>query len=296
MEDNTTGLARAELWLNAFVQKAPAFRTATDDTDDVSQQKTRKENQSACAETQLTTNRARPHCPNRNHCKRKADSHGRSSTNQRSDECDCHRHRMPTPHHSSFLRINCNTRKVLPSGTRCYLPPVLRGAHNGTWVRNSMSLHENLSIHYRTFDGFRRFQVEEDSNLYYDPSPLLEYQKEDKQVAPNAIEGIPSSSSHHLPSGSQRGQPYPMAGHHSVNGVAMSPVVATPTRHGVPMQMGGPYPGGPQFHAIPPNQFYGGGDRGSPMVTRGMGVGMGMGMGMEGMGITPDVRSLSRRV
>ena len=30
------------------------------------------------------------------------------------------------------------------------------------------------------------------------------------------------------------------------------------------------------------------------MVTRGMG--MGMGMGMDGMGITPDVRSLSRRV
>jgi hypothetical protein len=33
------------------------------------------------------------------------------------------------------------------------------------------------------------------------------------------------------------------------------------------------------------------------MVTRGMmGMGMGMGMGMDGMGITPDVRSLSRRM
>jgi hypothetical protein len=32
------------------------------------------------------------------------------------------------------------------------------------------------------------------------------------------------------------------------------------------------------------------------MVTRGMGMSMGMGMGMDGMGITPDVRSLSRRI
>jgi len=72
----------------------------------------------------------------------------------------------------------------------------------------------------------------------------------------------------------------------------MSPVVATPTRHGHAMQgqIGGPY-GGPHFHAIPPSQFYGE-DRGSPMVMRGMGVGM----GMDGMGITPDVRHLSRRI
>jgi hypothetical protein len=89
----------------------------------------------------------------------------------------------------------------------------------------------------------------------------------------------------------QRGQPFPMPGHHSTNGVGLSPSVATPTRHVVPGQMGGPYPG-PQFNTISPAQFYGG----SPMVTRGMGVAMGMGMGMEGMGITPDVRSLSRRV
>jgi hypothetical protein len=87
-----------------------------------------------------------------------------------------------------------------------------------------------------------------------------------------------------------------MAGHHSANGMVMSPIVATPTRHhGIPGQMGG-YHGGPQFNAIPPAQFYGGGDRGSPMVTRGMGMSMGMGMGMDGMGITPDVRSLSRRM
>ena len=124
--------------------------------------------------------------------------------------------------------------------------------------------------------------------MFFDPSPLLEYQKEDKQVTHHAMEGMPSSSSN--PQLPQRGQLYPMAGHHSTNGVAMSPVVATPTRQSVPGQMGGPY-GGPQFHAIPPSQFYGGGDRGSQMVTRGMGMAMSMEMGM-----TPDMRNLSRRV
>ena len=138
-------------------------------------------------------------------------------------------------------------------------------------------------------DRCYRFQVDEGSNLYYDPSPLLEYQKEEKHAV---AESLPSSSSnpHHTP----RGQSFPMTGHHPPNGMVMSPIVATPTRHGVPGQMGG-YHGGPQFNAIPPGQFYGG-DRGSPMVTRGMSMGMNIGMGMEGMGITPDVRSLSRRI
>lgn len=147
---------------------------------------------------------------------------------------------------------------------------------------------KRLYLFITSLDYYHRFQVEEASKLYYDPSPLLEYQKEDKQDAPNVVEGLPSSSSHHQLS--QRGQPYPLAGHHSSNGVAMSPVVATPTRHGIPVQMGGPY-GGPQFHAIPPSQFYGD-DRGSPMVMRSMGVSM----GIDGMGITPDVRNLSRRM
>ncbi|KAI9461618.1 hypothetical protein BJY52DRAFT_1259022 [Lactarius psammicola] len=136
--------------------------------------------------------------------------------------------------------------------------------------------------------GTQQFQVDEGSCLYFDPSPLLEYQKEDKQGPSNvASQSLPPSNSHPPPH--QRGQAFPMPGHHSANGVGMSPIVATPTRHIVPGQMG-PY-GGPQFNTISPAQFYGG-DRGSPMVTRGMGVGM----GMDGMGITPDVRSLSRRV
>ncbi|KAI0303746.1 hypothetical protein B0F90DRAFT_1708679 [Multifurca ochricompacta] len=134
--------------------------------------------------------------------------------------------------------------------------------------------------------------IDEGSHLYCDPSPLLEYQKEDKHGTSNvASENLPSTSSNPLPP-NQRAHHFPVAGHHSSNGVGMSPIVGTPTRHGIPGQMGGSYPGGPQFSAIPPAHFYGSGDRGSPMVTRGMGVGM----GMDGMGITPDVRSLSRRI
>jgi hypothetical protein len=195
---------------------------------------------------------------------------------------------LPVP-----CRTDLNTRKVLPSGTRCYLLPVPSGDHSGMLVHSSMFFRIKPLL--LIMDHCRRFQVDEGSNLYYDSSPLLEYQKEEKQAVANTAEGLPSSSSNPHPS--QRGQVYPMAGHHSTNGMAMSPIVATPTRHGhgIPGQMGGPYHG-PQFNAISPAQFYGGGDRGSPMVTRGMGMSMSMGMGMDGMGITPDVRSLSRRM
>lgn len=181
-----------------------------------------------------------------------------------------------------------------PSGTRYYSQLVLSVGRSGTWVHNSTSCSTTFSFPSFSSNSNSRFQVDEGSSLYFDPSPLLEYQKEEKQVLPNvASQSMPPSSSHHPLN--QRGQPFPMPGHHSANGVGLSPSVATPTRHIVPGQMGGQYPG-PQFNTIPPAQFYGGGDRGSPMVTRGMGVHMGMGMGMDGMGITPDVRSLSRRV
>ena len=63
-----------------------------------------------------------------------------------------------------------------------------------------------------------------------------------------------------------------MSGHHPTSGMVMSPIVATLARHGIPGQMENSYLGGPQFNAISPAQFYGGGDRGSPMVTRGMGA------------------------
>lgn len=184
-------------------------------------------------------------------------------------------------------RIDLNTRKVLPNGTRCSLPPVPSGDHSGISVLSSTSFRNNRSPHILSLDHYCRFQVEESSDLYYDPSPLLEYQKEEKQAVANPAEGMPSSSSNPHPT--HRGQTFPMGGH-PANGMIMSPIVATPTRHGVPVQMS-PYHGGPQFNAIPPAQFYGGSDRGSPMVTRGMGI-----MGIEGMGITPDVRRLSGRM
>jgi hypothetical protein len=105
-------------------------------------------------------------------------------------------------------------------------------------------------------------------------------------VVANTADAFPSSSTNpHPTQRAERGQPYPMAGHHP-NEVVMSPIMATPTRHGVPRQMGGPYHGGLQFNdfnPIPPNQFYGGGDCGSPMVTRGMGeYGRGYGHGWDG--------------
>jgi len=199
----------------------------------------------------------------------------------------------PSPMLAVPSRIDLNTRKVPPSGTQCYLLPAPTGVHSGISVHSSTSFRRKTSLHTMNLDRCYRFQVDEGSNLYYDPSPLLEYQREEKQAVANTAGSLPSSSSHPHPT--PRGQSYPMAGHHSANGMAMSPIVATPTRHGVhsvPGQMG-PYHGGPQFNAISPAQFYGG-DRGSPMVTRGMS--MGMGMGMDGMGITPDVRSLSRRL
>lgn len=179
-----------------------------------------------------------------------------------------------------------------PSGIPYYLQLGLSVGHSGIWVHNSTPCSTSSSFPSLRLNPRSRFQVDEGSSLYFDPSPLLEYQKEEKFVPPNvASQSMPPSSSHHPMTMNQRGQPFPMPGHHSTNGVGLSPSVATPTRHVVPGQMGGPYPG-PQFNTISPAQFYGGG---SPMVTRGMGA-MGMGMGMDGMGITPDVRSLSRRI
>jgi hypothetical protein len=46
-----------------------------------------------------------------------------------------------------FFRADYDARKVLPSGTRYYLPPVPSEAHSGTWVHNSTSLRENASIY-----------------------------------------------------------------------------------------------------------------------------------------------------
>lgn len=111
-----------------------------------------------------------------------------------------------------------------------------------------------------------RFQVDDGSELYYDPTPLIDSQKtekpedENQQSEFNAPGMSPTMSRNHQPPG------YPYSPHVQRN-----------------------YPGGP-FGSIPPGQFYNGpgGDAGSPMRmmnhdVMGMG-GMGMGMGMSPVG------------
>jgi len=280
-----TGLTQT--WSDAL-ERLQAQGCPRPTTDNVAQQETHKEHQGSCTKTQLSAHRARPHSSNRNYCEREAHSYGCSSTNQRryqrhrSLNCTSYTYVIPI-FLFGFIQIHLGKRfgvEFVATHRPCRAGPSM-GSGN-TAVCHFGKPSPSLSL-----KPLLRFQVDEGSTLYYDPSPLLEYQKEDKQAVSNPVEGLPSSSSHPHPI--QR-LPFPMAGHHSANGVMMSPIVAPPTRHGIPGQMGGPYPGGLQFNAIPPTQFYGG-DRHSPM-TRGMGVGL----GMEGMGITPDVRSLSRRM
>ena len=43
-------------------------------------------------------------------------------------------------------RIDLNTRKVLPSGTRCYLLPALSGVHSGISVHSSRSFSQKTVI------------------------------------------------------------------------------------------------------------------------------------------------------
>ncbi|TFY70464.1 hypothetical protein EVG20_g2546 [Dentipellis fragilis] len=124
--------------------------------------------------------------------------------------------------------------------------------------------------------GTQQFLVEEESELYYDPSPLLEYLKEGQSedgpsgegAPPNGMPGTPLNRGHQ-----------PMGGQYQVNGMMSSPAIAASPRHGLP----GQYPGS-GFTPIPPSSFYGT-DRGSPMVTR-----SGMMQNMDGLGVSPDLR------
>ncbi|KAI0049814.1 hypothetical protein FA95DRAFT_1604124 [Auriscalpium vulgare] len=127
--------------------------------------------------------------------------------------------------------------------------------------------------------GTQQFHVDEGSELYFDPSPLLDYQKEDKPEPPPH----PSSSQQQLPSTPLQAHrsrpPQSMGNQYPMNGMGISPGMQQAMRPGMP---GGGYPGVQFGHGgVPPGQFYGG-DRQSPMMTRGM--------SMDGMGISPDVR------
>ncbi|KAI0367753.1 hypothetical protein BV20DRAFT_1023743 [Pilatotrama ljubarskyi] len=143
--------------------------------------------------------------------------------------------------------------------------------------------------------GTQQWLVDEHSDLYYDPTPLLDYMKESQQN--NSDE--PSSSKQ-----SQRQQQdsvnSPRMQRGSMPPGAMTPSMTHSQLYGTPQQMASPrhpYPGpnqgmgGPYggMAPIPPAQFYGGdGVPASPMQrSPGAGMGMNPGMGMGGMGMNP---------
>jgi len=123
--------------------------------------------------------------------------------------------------------------------------------------------------------GTQQFLVDEDSDLHYDPSPLLEYQKEGQEENEQTKDrpSIPPPDFH---SGSntpqtRRNAPLPP----SQNTIGFSP------RHpGQFSSQGMPFPG---MAPVPPAQFYGGGSAGNPNMQSPMRIG-GMGMNVDGMG------------
>ncbi|KAI0787701.1 hypothetical protein C8Q74DRAFT_1196016 [Fomes fomentarius] len=151
--------------------------------------------------------------------------------------------------------------------------------------------------------GTQQFQVDEFSDLYYDPTPLREYLKDSQQNDSDE----PSSSSQPL----HRQQPDSVNSPRMLRNNSIPPGGMTPSmsqaqlfnanqgmgspRHfpGGNQGMGGPYGG---IAPISPAQFYGtgGGDgmpaspmqRGPPGM--GMSPGMGMGPGMVMGGLMPD--------
>ncbi|EPT05542.1 hypothetical protein FOMPIDRAFT_1138717 [Fomitopsis schrenkii] len=156
--------------------------------------------------------------------------------------------------------------------------------------------------------GTQQFLVEEYSELYYDPSPLLEYQREGKseddgaasnsqndrqmnsipgtpKVQPSRAQHNPSITPHHLQQQQQQQQFFANQG---------TPNMASP-RHPFPpgaQGMGGPgmglgNMGGMGMSPVPPGQFYGN-NADSPMRMNNPGMAQamgGMGMSMSGMGM-----------
>ncbi|KAH9944814.1 hypothetical protein B0H21DRAFT_694446 [Amylocystis lapponica] len=161
--------------------------------------------------------------------------------------------------------------------------------------------------------GTQQFLVEEDSELYYDPSPLLEYQKDGRTG--DGDEPSSSTSAHqrlldfpHTPH-TQRTSAHGPHTPHGPTGHAPPPQYYNAPQHSASPRH--PYAGTPGMpfngmNAVSPAQFYGGGGASdSPMRMgrspgMGMGVGGPMGMNMnmamhapDGMGMgmgSPDVR------
>ncbi|KAI9060642.1 hypothetical protein FKP32DRAFT_1656085 [Trametes sanguinea] len=144
--------------------------------------------------------------------------------------------------------------------------------------------------------GTQQWLVEEYSDLFYDPSPLMESLKESQQNSADE----PSSSS--KPSRQQQDSVNsPRMTRNSMPPGVMTPSMSHSQLYNTPQQMasprhpyaganqsmGGPYGG---MGGIPPSQFYGGEGVPASPIQRGPGPGMGMnpGMGMApGMGMNP---------
>lgn len=153
--------------------------------------------------------------------------------------------------------------------------------------------------------------VDEGSDLYYDPSPLREYEKESR---PGPEENTEKSERTSMPpplNPSALDSPQLRRSHNPMpHTPQQSHSMPFPSRHpgqypqqGIPGPFNSPMP-------VTPGQFYGNGDPGMRMASMGGMGGMGnMGMHMEGMGGmggmpgmamgmnmgSPDVRRMSRR-
>ncbi|KAI8980190.1 hypothetical protein BD414DRAFT_421190 [Trametes punicea] len=146
--------------------------------------------------------------------------------------------------------------------------------------------------------GTQQWLVDEYSDLYYDPSPLMESLKESQQN--NAEES--SSSSSKIPQRPQQDSVNsPRMTRSSMPPGTMTPSMSHNQLYGTPQQMASPrhpYPGANQgmggpyggMTPISPAQFYGGEGVPASPIQRGPVPGMGMsaGMGMvPGMGLNP---------
>ncbi|TBU48866.1 hypothetical protein BD309DRAFT_1015280 [Dichomitus squalens] len=145
--------------------------------------------------------------------------------------------------------------------------------------------------------GTQLFQVDEYSELYYDPTPLMGYIKEQQASSDESSSANPPS---------QRQQQEAINSpriHRTASQGHLNPGLSPAQLYGSPQAMASPrhYPGanqgmpggyGGMGGPIPPAQFYGTGGDGMPAspMQRGHSMGMGPGMGMApGMGMSPGM-------
>lgn len=139
----------------------------------------------------------------------------------------------------------------------------------------------------------RRFLVDEYSELYYDPTPLREHEKEAKAEEAESQQKTERQS---MPPPDVMASPQIRRGPHSSSQGSNAMVYANSPRHASQIPPGMPFNNMPP---VPPAQFYGNGDMGgpSPMRMGSMGVpmdpmgsmsaGMAAGMGNMAMGMGP---------